>query len=254
MKITQNQRHSATTSALLAVSLLAIFGLLNTGCKTQTRRSLKTEPSTSITLTEGTTLQYNYSSPRTANFFRKAYAAAEWTTNETGKIVRNTEEMTRVRNLIIDDLMGLIDQNYREYEVALRTDKNIKDLAFALAAMGLTAASTVAGGESTKTILSAIATGVLGANATIDKTLFKDLTMEALQLEMQRLRADRETVIVNAKKLSADDYNLNQAIRDLVEYYHAGFVTRALTSMVVETGNAAKDAKETADAARTPTK
>src|SRR6266567_2550816 len=137
MNLANHKQQSATSSAVILISILAIQSVVNTGCST-VRRDFKTSPTPAITLTEGKTLQYNYTSPRSDAFFRKAYAKAEWTTNGTS-VVRNTNEMARVRNLIIDDLMGLIDQNYREYEVALRTDKNVKDLAFALAAMGLTA-------------------------------------------------------------------------------------------------------------------
>jgi len=219
------------------ILLLAAAMIIASGCASS-RRSINISPTPPLTLKEGTTLQFIYSNPARTNFFRKAYARAE------------PGDRQKVRNEIIDDLKGLIDQNYRAYEVALRSDKDVKDLVANLAAMGLTAAATVAGGESTKTILAAIATGVLGVNATVDKTLFKDFGVEAIQYEMQRLRSKKEVSIIQGKAKPVDQYTLNEALNDLVEYYNAGFVTRAIVSLVVETGSKAKDAKDEADTAK----
>lgn len=211
------------------VSFSLLLVAVSTGCRYFAPSSAR-GPAPALTLNDKT-LEYNYSDPDKTNFFRKAYADA-----------KTPDAKKNVRNGIIDELMSLIDQNYRNYEVVLRTDKNVKDLGATLASMGLTAAATVAGTEETKTILAAIATGVIGANAAVDKTIFKDFGIESLQFEMQRLRSERAKIIFTAKKQPVDEYSLNQAIGDLLEYYNAGFVTRALTSMVVQTGNKANEA------------
>jgi hypothetical protein len=224
---------SKTTLILLTA---AVQCLMLTGCFATRRKVFAVQPAPGITLKEGTTLQYIYSNPANSKYFRTVYEKS------------NDKKLTR--NEIIDDLKGLIDQNYRNYEVTLRDDKNIRDLSFNLAAMGLTAAATVAGGEATKTILAAIATGVLGANATVDKVILKDFGIETIQFNMQKLRSEREKLIIDGKKKGVDDYTLNQALGDLVEYYNAGFVTRALASMVVDAGAAAKKAKDEADEKR----
>ncbi len=154
------------------------------------------------------------------------------------------------RNEIIDDLRGIINQNYRDYEVALRSDKSIKDLVATLSTLGLTGAATTTGGVALKSILSAIATGVVGANAAIDKTIFKDQSLEAIRFEMRRLRADREKLINEGMKRPVDAYTLNHALDDLVEYYNAGFVTRALDSIVLSAGTQANTSQKAAVDAR----
>ncbi len=219
-----------TVCWLADLSLLFLLLIAPTGCKHFVPSSAN-GPTAALILNEKTQ-EFDYSNPQKTNFFRTVY-------NNT----KPGDEQKAVRNRIIDELMSLIDQNYRNYEVALRTDKNVKDLGTTLASMGLTAAATVAGGEETKTILAAIATGVIGANSVVDKTIFKDFGIETLQFEMQRLRAERAKTIFAAKKQSVADYSLPQAIGDLLEYYNAGFVTRALTSMVVQAGKGAETAK-----------
>lgn len=220
------------------LAALALAAWVLVGCRTVTKHYAP-EPEAAFAFKEGVTLQFAYTDPKATNFFRTVYRTAA-----------GPKEQRRVRNDVIDELMGLINQNYRKYEVDLRAGRTTFDVLSTLTAMGLTAAATAVGGEETKTILSAIATGVLGANAAVDKALFKDLTTEALASQMQALRAERAKLIFEGRKKSLDEYSLNNALDDLVEYYNAGFVTRALQALVVKTGEAAKQAQEEANEAR----
>ena len=223
----------------VCVPLLAASISLSTGCSLkELKGTIKFEPTRAITLEEGKTLQFNYTNKKNESYFRKKYDEAA------------DGDKKRVRNEIIDDLKGLINQNFRDYEVGLRTGKNFKDLIATLSSMGLTAAATVTGGQTTKAILSAIATGVIGANAAFDKEFFKDTTIEVILLEMENVRAQQEKLINDGKGKSVTDYTLNQAIDDLVEYYNAGFVTRALTSLAAKAGLEAQSSKNDANKAR----
>jgi len=149
-----------------------------------------------------------------------------------------------VRDEILYDLMSIVDANYRQFEDNLRTDRTVKDLSVTLATLGLTSAATIFGGEETKTILSAIATGVVGANAAVDKQVFKDYATEALIPEMRALRNDIATnMIANMKTQDVDKYPLDAGLRDIVDYYHAGSVTAALQGLVTRSSNAQADTK-----------
>jgi hypothetical protein len=184
-------------------------------------------------------LQYNYTQPADPNYFRKAYTNA----NATNQVL--------VRNEIVDELIGIVDRNYHEYEIALRESRNTLDLTATLAAMGTSAAGAVVGGEETKTILAAISTGILGADAALNKTVYKELATEAILSEMRKLRAEREANIVIGKTNSAAVYTLNQALNDITDYYNAGWVTSALVSLAANAAQGADTAKTNTQALKT---
>ncbi|MBA4147262.1 MAG: hypothetical protein H0X66_04040 [Verrucomicrobia bacterium] len=175
-------------------------------------------------------LRFDYTNANAGNYFRTEYASAG--TNQVA-----------IRNAIIEEVMGVMDSSYNTYEWSLRDLKTIKDTVADLTALGLTTASTAVGGAATKTILSGIATGVLGANATLDKNVFKDQTIQTLQLQMQAQRKIQEARIAQRMTNSVNVYPLEAALRDLEEYYFAGSVTRALQAMVT-TAQQSKTAAE----------
>ena len=185
-------------------------------------------------------LQYNYTKPGDPRYFRNSYT--------------NAPDKRLVRNEIIDELTGIVDRNYHDYEVALRDSRNVLDLSATLAAMGASAAATVAGGTETKTILSAISTGILGAEATVNKTIYKELATEAILSEMRKLRSQREVPIIIGRTNSVEDYTLNQALNDITDYYNSGFVTSALVSLASNAAQGAETAKTNAVSLRISTK
>jgi len=124
-------------------------------------------------------------------------------------------EKVKVRNAILNDLMAVIDFNYHEYEAQLRTEKVLKNTTADIVTLGLTAASTAVGGAEAKTILSAIATGVVGANTDTDA-----------------------------------HYPLQSGIRDVIAYYYAGSLTDAMLGLVEKTGADAQANRANATEAR----
>lgn len=183
-------------------------------------------------------LRFDYNNPGAANYFRTVYASAP------------EAKKQEIRNAIIEEVMGVIDSNYNYYEQSLRDIKTIKDSATELTALGLTTASTAVGGAAAKTVLSGIATGVIGANATVDKNVFKDQTIQAIQLQMQAQRKTQEARINQRMTNAVDKYSLEAAIRDLEEYYFAGSVTRALQAMITSAQESRDQAQVTADKAK----
>ncbi len=163
---------------------------------------------------------YDYQNPTNASYYLTLYKNA------------GTNQQT-IRNEILNDLMGLIDYNYHEFETGLRQDAAIKNLAADIASLGLTAAATAAGGNEVKTILSAIATGVVGANTALDKDAFQNNTVQALELEMRSLRSGMEAKLNTGMKQSVTDYPLQAGLRDVVEYYYSGSLTDALMGLML---------------------
>jgi len=119
-----------------------------------------------------------------------------------------------------------------------------------LATLGLTAAATVSGGAETKTILSAIATGVVGVNTAADKEYFQNNTIQALQLQMRAARSGVETSLIKGMKQSIKDYPLEAGKRDIVQYYYAGSLNDALIALVQNSGSDAKTNQAAANSAR----
>jgi hypothetical protein len=184
---------------------------------------------------------FNYTEPTNSNYYWKVYTNA-------ATISENEQES--VRNQILNDLMGIIDYNYYVFEDNLRGDKTVQEMGADIATLGLTAAATVMGGAETKTILSAIATGVVGVNSSIDKHIFQNNTVQALQLQMRSMRAAVEVNLNTGMKQTIKDYPLQNGLRDIVAYYHAGSLTDALIGLVQSSGNNAQTNKDAANAAR----
>jgi len=181
---------------------------------------------------------FNYTGSRATNYYLTVYNTAA------------PAEKVKVRNAILSDLMAVIDFNYHEFEARLRSEKVAKNTAADIVTLGLTAASTAVGGSEAKTILSAIATGVVGVNTALDKNVFQNNTIEALELEMRSLRALKEQDLINGMADTDAHYPLQSGIRDVIAYYYAGSLTDAMLGVVEKTGADAQINRANATEAR----
>jgi hypothetical protein len=158
-----------------------------------------------------------------------------------------------VRNDVLNNLKAIVDYNYYDFEDGLRVDDTVKNTTADIVTLCLTAASTAAGAKEVKTILSAIATGVVGVNTSFDKNVFQSNTVQALQLEMRTLRSGIETDINHGMNDTDANYPLSQGIQDIIRYYYAGSLTDSLLGLVSATGTASTTTAKAADKARTET-
>jgi hypothetical protein len=225
----------------LCLAFGAILCLCGAGCATATRSKDTAlgilKPASAIELSEKT-LRLNYTKAGATNYYRTVFLKVRNDTN-AAKEWGNQQE---VRNQMIDELSALIDQDFFRFGFNLDVTKNTKDLVAALSVLGLTTASAVVGGAQTKTILSAIAAGVTGTSLAFDKTLFKDLTLQAIRHQMEALRATKKKVIIANRSKSIENYSLDMALGDIVDYYYCGYVHRALDALVATADEAAKKA------------
>ena len=183
---------------------------------------------------------FNYTEPRQGNYYLTNYAQA----------ADSEPVQESVRNQILCDLMKIIDSNYHQFELNLKGDKAVQELGADIATLGLTAASTVVGGAELKTILSAIATGVVGVNSSIDKEIYQNNTVQALQLQMRAARSAVETRLINGMKQKIADYPLDYGLRDMIDYYYAGSLNDALIGLVQSSSSAAQTNQSAANNAR----
>lgn len=151
-------------------------------------------------------------------------------------VARSNDAGAGARNEILHDLIAVIDANYREFEMDLRGDRNVKDVLVRTAAMTLSGTAAVMDAGSTGRILSAISGGLIGANAIVDEEIFLNYSTQLIQMQMQLDRSTRRDVLEQGMTRTIGQYPLGSALCDVVDYYYAGTVTNALHQLVVRKG------------------
>ena len=167
---------------------------------------------------------------------------AEYSSSLEGLITNPPNTCDDVKNNVSKALTAM-DLRYAQFIDGISTESKTKATATDLALIGLGLAGTAVGGAGTKTILSAISTGVAAANTTIDKNFFYEKTIPSLTSQMN---ADRKLVlstIVQRWKSCVDDtstknpsYSWFEAVHDLTEYYSAGTLLGAINSISKDAG------------------
>ena len=183
----------------------------------------------------GLKLHYNYSDPSSVDYFRSRYDAAS--------------DKQAERNSILFELMAIVDEDYSEYEKAVRTDRVYKDSLVAITSLALSGTATAMGGGAAAT-LAAIDTGIKGANAVVDKNAFSDQAPNILLNQMRTVRDNQATTIYKSMDSSVGDYSLDAGIRDISHYYRAGSVTAAVVALAAKTATESEKAKTDANDAK----
>lgn len=140
------------------------------------------------------------------------------------------------RNQIIEDLIFLIDVNYNSFERRLNADRTYSNLAADLVSIGVTSASTLVGAAETKTILSAVATGITGGRASVDKNFYQQQSLSAIITTMRAERTKELTILRDSETDNLADYPMTRALTDLADYYNAGTLMNALGAIVSDAG------------------
>jgi hypothetical protein len=159
-----------------------------------------------------------------------------------------------VRNRIISEQMGLIDDEYRDNVENLENSVDYKNFAVHITSLGLSTAATLTGTASVKAIIAAIDTGLKGTNTNFDSDVLHN---KALNIIKNQMIKDRKNSEISLKAKMIDDkceYSLEEATVDLSNYRNAGTFDSALTSLESEVGGAAQSQSIIADklAAGTP--
>jgi hypothetical protein len=112
------------------------------------------------------------------------------------------DKQRTVRNEIVFDLMAAIDQGFYGYEKVFKAGFAAKDVLVDSTRMAVDLTSTVIVPAQTKTVLSAVAAGLGGVNASIDKNYFDQKSAEIVMLEMRSLRKTKADDIIT--KITGD--------------------------------------------------
>lgn len=158
-----------------------------------------------------------------------------------------------VRNAFIDGRVALIDRRYAAFRAELYAQRVGSAVGVDIATIGLNIAGVLSSGESAKTAANALAGGLVGSKASIDKNVYFDRTLPALLAQME---AERNTVRLRMLAGLAElpeRYPLMQAAADLEAYYAAGTLAGAVAAVTQEAGaSAQRSAKALADRLPSP--
>ena len=145
------------------------------------------------------------------------------------------------RNKMIYGVLAEIDYVYHNYEIALFMNEGSFKVATDVLQLGLGVASTITNGARSKTVLSAVLTGVTGTSLSIDKNFFRQQTVQALISSMQAGRDRTKAIIIQRLSEPATTYPFQAARSDLAAYFFAGTLPGALQQLTQTAGANADD-------------
>ena len=152
------------------------------------------------------------------------------------------------RNEIMNEFIWLADDAYYRWEPKFYASGASLATFFDFASLGLTGAASV--GNSPQ-VFGAMATGIQGANATINKNYFDQQSRSVIVQKMRQLRDAAMVRIVDGEKREVADYSLDQGIVEIQNYYYSGTVTAALQGLASSTAAQHEDDKAALDSLRT---
>ena len=156
-----------------------------------------------------------------------------------------------LRNKMVYSIAAEIDYAFYNYETKLFLNEGNFHVATDFLQLGLAAGSTVAGGARTKTILSALLTGVTGLDLSIDKNFFRQQTVQAISSSMESNRDRIKTSILLQLKLDTTAYPFAAARADLIHYFFAGTLNAGLQQMGQDAATNAQTQKATLNSVQT---
>jgi len=149
-----------------------------------------------------------------------------------------------IRNEIIDARMAEIDNKFGDYERAIYKEGIGSGVGTDWVLLGITAGATVSRVENTKTLLAALATALVGGQASFDKRALFEKTMPALMAQMV---AERETVratIREGEDLPVENFTWSAAESELKKFEFAGSIPGAIANISQDAGEKANKAKQ----------
>ena len=154
------------------------------------------------------------------------------------------------RNECMWALIGMIDQKYIPYRAGLRSLATGTAAVADILSLGLTSAATAAGGAATKTILSAINTGVIGSKTALDTDYLYNKSIDIVTNQMDADRSEQLTSIIKNMNNEVATYGMTQAKDDLLQYYAKGTFASALESLTSKTASNATTCENEAKTAK----
>ncbi|MDD5267778.1 MAG: hypothetical protein PHO08_11720 [Methylococcales bacterium] len=159
---------------------------------------------------------------------------------ELQKIQGSTTTIDKLkRDDYISKALTIMDFNYSTFVNGLGTQKRTKDMVTDFLVLSMNLAGTAVGAAETKTILAAISAGITGTNSALDKNFFYDMALPSLIAQMNADRTEVYLKILSGMQRETSGKNAYlwaQAVRDLVDYFNAGTLQHAASSIGKDAG------------------
>lgn len=159
----------------------------------------------------------------------------EATKQETKIIITKGTRDSRINSAFI-----LIDLRYQEFVNNSGLQHRAKTLASEFTQLSLNLAGTAVGGAGLKTLLAALSAGISGTNLAFEKTFIYESTVPALIMQMNADRSVLRNQILKRMQQNISDYPWEAAVLDLIEYYNAGTLQNAISSIKKNAGSTQK--------------
>jgi hypothetical protein len=154
------------------------------------------------------------------------------------------ESKKLIRNEIVDERILEADSQFNDFELALWQEGIGSGIGTDWVQLAISAATATAGGESLKSILGAVSTGLTGAKASFDKNAFFDKTLPAILAQIVAEREKIRASIERSKQLPVADYTLFAALSDIRNFIRAGTIPGGIQTTAEEAGAKAATADE----------
>lgn len=151
----------------------------------------------------------------------------------------------KIRNKIVYGVMAEVDYVFYDYETKLFLNQGTFNVGSDALQLGLSAAGTISNGARSKTILSALLSGVTGTSLSVDKNFFRQQTVQAISSSMEATRDRIKTTIIRQLDQDVTTYPFQAARADLIRYFFAGTLPAGLQQLHQQAATNAQDEKET---------
>jgi hypothetical protein len=217
------------TKLMLALTL---FFVLN-GCST-----ISGTPKSPLEYSDSDPNSNSHDTEAVINLYSKEFAAKalQIATNQSNTDPSKIEIDKSERNKLISMALTIMDVRYAEFINSTESWRKNKEMLTDIVELSMNLAGTAVGGAGTKTILAAISAGVNGINGSIDTNYFYEKTFQSLVAQMNADRKDVLVSITKGKQCSIEEYQWSDAVHDLVDYYNAGTLLGAISSIQKDAG------------------
>lgn len=169
-----------------------------------------------------------------------AYTTNQYDQDLTAYQGATGENRVALRNRIAYQIMGEIEEFYRQYEGDVFGRRTALAIGGDFVKLGLAASATLGQGSRTKTILSALLTGATGLDLSVNKNLYEQQTAQAVLHGMRAARNRVKASIIGHLTDDDDEYPWARARMDLIQLLAAGSFKAGLQEVLEKTATEAK--------------
>ncbi len=159
----------------------------------------------------------------------------------------NTEKSAnprQIRNQVIYRLLRITDYNYFQFENDLYVKRASGSVLADVIDTGANLAATISNGERAKTIINASIIAFRGGRKSASIHYFQEQTADVLITKMQTARNRvLAEMLIQMRDNDIDNYPLDAALGDVIKYFYAGTLPRALQELKQDASVAAQIAK-----------